>query len=69
MVRQNIAWAVGYNLIAIPLAAAGVIAPWMAALGMTASSLVVVCNSLRLTPRRKKPMPVPVAAPIAMAVA
>jgi Cu2+-exporting ATPase len=48
IIKQNFFWAIGYNLLAIPLAAAGFIAPWMAAIGMSASSLVVVLNSLRL---------------------
>ncbi len=48
IIRQNIAWALIYNLIALPLAATGFIAPWMAAIGMSASSLVVVGNALRL---------------------
>jgi Cu2+-exporting ATPase len=48
IVRQNMAWAVGYNLLALPFAAFGLIAPWMAALGMSASSLIVVANALRL---------------------
>ena len=48
IIRQNITWAVGYNLSALPLAAAGFIAPWMAAIGMSLSSLVVVLNALRL---------------------
>ncbi len=48
IIRQNIAWAIVYNLAAVPLAAAGVLAPWMAALGMSGSSLIVVLNSLRL---------------------
>ncbi len=48
-IRQNLGWAIMYNLIALPLAAAGMIAPWMAAIGMSASSLVVVGNALRLT--------------------
>ena len=48
VVRQNIAWAIAYNLAAVPLAAAGILAPWMAALGMSMSSLIVVLNALRL---------------------
>lgn len=46
--RQNIAWAIGYNLLALPLAAAGLVPPWAAAVGMSASSLVVLVNALRL---------------------
>lgn len=49
IIKQNIGWALMYNLIALPLAALGFIAPWMAAIGMSASSLVVVGNALRLT--------------------
>lgn len=48
IIRQNFAWAIGYNLLAVPLAAMGLIAPWMAAIGMSLSSLVVVVNALRL---------------------
>ena len=48
IVRQNLAWAAVYNLAAVPLAAAGVLAPWMAAIGMSLSSLFVVGNALRL---------------------
>ncbi|MDZ7748514.1 MAG: HAD-IC family P-type ATPase [Halofilum sp. (in: g-proteobacteria)] len=55
VIRQNIAWAVGYNAIALPLAAAGLVAPWMAALGMSASSLLVVGNALRLGRRPSRP--------------
>ncbi|MGD8514201.1 MAG: heavy metal translocating P-type ATPase [Granulosicoccaceae bacterium] len=49
IIRQNLVWAIGYNLLALPAAAIGLIAPWMAALGMSASSLIVVGNALRLT--------------------
>lgn len=52
VIRQNLVWAFLYNAIALPLAAMGYIAPWMAAIGMSASSLMVVGNALRLT--RKK---------------
>jgi len=48
IIRQNIVWAIGYNLIALPAAALGYVAPWMAAIGMSASSLIVVGNALRL---------------------
>jgi Cu2+-exporting ATPase len=48
VVRHNLAWAAVYNLLAIPLAAAGLVPPWLAALGMSASSALVVGNSLRL---------------------
>ncbi len=48
IIKQNFAWTIFYNLLAIPLAASGVIAPWMAAIGMSASSLIVVLNALRL---------------------
>lgn len=48
VIRQNLTWALIYNVVALPLAATGQIEPWMAALGMSASSLVVVVNALRL---------------------
>ena len=48
IVRQNLAWAVVYNATALPLAAAGMVPPWLAAIGMSLSSLVVVLNALRL---------------------
>lgn len=46
--RQNFVWAIVYNLVAVPLAFAGVVNPFVAALGMAASSLVVVINASRL---------------------
>jgi Cu2+-exporting ATPase len=48
VIRQNLLWALAYNLLAVPFAAAGLIVPWMAALGMSLSSLLVVLNSGRL---------------------
>ncbi len=48
VVRQNIVWALGYNGVALPVAAAGLLTPWLAALGMSLSSLIVVINALRL---------------------
>jgi Cu2+-exporting ATPase len=48
VVRQNLAWAALYNLLAMPAAAAGLVAPWQAALGMSLSSALVIGNSLRL---------------------
>lgn len=49
IIRENLSWAVLYNVVALPLAAMGYITPWMAGIGMSASSLLVVMNALRLT--------------------
>lgn len=48
VVRQNLCWAVGYNAVALSAAAAGFLTPWLAALGMSASSVIVVLNALRV---------------------
>jgi len=50
VIRHNLVWASAYNLLAVPLAATGWVTPWMAAIGMAASSLLVTCNALRLAP-------------------
>lgn len=47
-VKQNMAWAIGYNLLVLPLAITGLLTPWMAVIGMSASSVIVVSNSIRL---------------------
>ena len=49
IVRQTLGWAIVYNLAAVPLAATGFVPPWLAAIGMSTSSLVVVLNALRLS--------------------
>jgi Cu2+-exporting ATPase len=48
IVRQNQRWALIYNLSAVPLAALGFVPPWLAALGMSLSSLGVILNALRI---------------------
>jgi Cu2+-exporting ATPase len=55
IIRQNIYWALLYNVLALPLAATGFIPPWAAAIGMSVSSLIVVGNALRLlSPNKQK---------------
>lgn len=49
IIKQNMSWAIIYNFIAIPAAALGYVQPWLAATGMSISSLVVVLNALRLS--------------------
>jgi Cu2+-exporting ATPase len=49
VIRQNLTWAVTYNIAALPLAALGFVPPWLAAIGMSLSSVVVVLNAMRLS--------------------
>ncbi|CWM36606.1 heavy metal translocating P-type ATPase [Neisseria meningitidis] len=53
IIRQNLIWAGAYNIIAVPLAVLGYVQPWIAALGMSFSSLAVLGNALRLHKRGK----------------
>ena len=50
IIRQNIIWAIGYNILILPAAFAGIIQPWIAAIGMSLSSLIVVGNASRIKP-------------------
>lgn len=52
-IRQNLTWALGYNAVAIPFAALGLVPPWLAAIGMSTSSLIVVLNAARLGRQHK----------------
>ncbi|HEY0681206.1 MAG TPA: cation-translocating P-type ATPase, partial [Steroidobacter sp.] len=58
--KQNLLWAAVYNLASIPLAALGFIPPWLAALGMSISSVAVVLNATRLLPRAPEQIPAPI---------
>ncbi|WP_225757248.1 heavy metal translocating P-type ATPase [Cardiobacterium sp. Marseille-Q4385] len=55
IIRQNLAWAAAYNLLILPLALCGYLTPWIAALGMSTSSLLVTANALRI--QRTAPPP------------
>lgn len=57
--RQNLAWAMAYNLGAVPLAALGLVPPWLAAIGMSLSSLGVLLNSLRIAAPDSRPQATP----------
>jgi Cu2+-exporting ATPase len=48
VIRQNLWWSFAYNFVALPLAITGYVTPWIAGIGMSASSLLVVLNSLRI---------------------
>lgn len=47
-IKQNIAWAIGYNVLILPFAVSGMLTPWLAVIGMSLSSIIVVSNSTRL---------------------
>ena len=55
VMQQNLAWAMGYNLAAVPLAAVGLVPPWLAAIGMSLSSMGVLLNSLRIRAEPAQP--------------
>ncbi len=57
VIRENLVWAITYNALALPLAIGGFLQPWMAALGMSLSSLLVVANSARLSRLASKRKP------------
>ena len=52
--HQNLIWSAAYNFGSLPLAALGYIPPWLAALGMSLSSVAVVVNAMRLLPRNAR---------------
>lgn len=54
IIRENLAWSLGYNLLILPLAVSGLVAPYIAVVGMSASSIIVVSNSLRLLKEQGK---------------
>ena len=68
IIRQNLRWSAAYNLTAMPLAALGWVPPWLAAIGMSLSSIVVVLNSLRLMRDVRDPPCAPTLSPPATAV-
>jgi Cu2+-exporting ATPase len=49
IILENLGWAFAYNAIAVPAAAFGLVTPWMAAVGMSTSSLLVIANASRVT--------------------
>ncbi|MEU9026560.1 heavy metal translocating P-type ATPase [Streptomyces sp. NPDC048383] len=65
-IRLNLVWAFGYNAVTLPLAAVGWLGPMVAAAAMSASSLLVVANSLRL--RAWQPTPHRLPAPVRKAL-
>lgn len=54
IIKQNFAWALGYNLLVLPFAVSGLLPPWGAVIGMSLSSLIVTFNSLRINTQKDK---------------
>ncbi|NCT67002.1 MAG: cadmium-translocating P-type ATPase [Rhodanobacteraceae bacterium] len=61
ILRQNQRWSLAYNLTVVPFGALGFVPPWLAALGMSLSSLVVVLNALRIGRRLEHAVEAPLA--------
>jgi Cu+-exporting ATPase len=51
-IKQNLSWALGYNTLGIPIAAMGLLAPWVAGAAMALSSVSVVLNAVRMERKR-----------------
>ncbi len=62
IMRQNLLWSLVYNAAAVPLAAIGWVPPWLAAIGMSLSSLAVIANSLRIRVKAVSPAGAPASA-------
>jgi Cu2+-exporting ATPase len=62
VLRQNQRWALAYNLAVVPFGAFGFVPPWLAAIGMSTSSLVVILNALRIGRRVHESGPIPASA-------
>jgi Cu2+-exporting ATPase len=55
VMRQNLALSLGYNIVMLPLAVAGLVTPWVAAVAMSSSSLLVMANSFRARGQERGP--------------